>query len=109
MTRLCQFNPVSALNDVVDTAAGTRSLTLKVHHLGLIWTGMVHPFIVSSLCDLLLFRPVVAFDAHVLRWMLDENPPDEYARHHIKKASFYGIEDWTVDLVVKVPEVGDMG
>jgi hypothetical protein len=50
---------------------------------------------------------VVAFDAHVLRWTLDDNPPDEYARHHIKEASFYGIEDWTVDLVIKVPETGD--
>jgi hypothetical protein len=40
---------------------------------------------------------------------LDDNPPDEYARHHIKEASFYGIEDWTVDIVIKVPETGGDG
>jgi hypothetical protein len=43
---------VSAL---VDTAAGTRNLKLQVHHPGLIWTGMMYPFLVSSVCDLQLF------------------------------------------------------
>jgi hypothetical protein len=38
---------------------------------------------------------------------LDDNPPNNYARHHIKEVAFYGKEDWTVDLVIKVPEVGD--
>ena len=39
----------------------------------------------------------VAFDAHVLKWSLDNNPPDEYARHHIKEASIYGHNVWTAD------------
>jgi hypothetical protein len=30
---------VEALHDVVDEEAGTRSLTLKIYHPGLIWTG----------------------------------------------------------------------
>lgn len=47
---------------------------------------------------------MVAFDAHVLKWTLDDNPPDEFARHHIKEASFYGSDTWTVDLVLKLPE-----
>ena len=46
---------------------------------------------------------VVAFDAHVLRWTLDDAPPDERARHHIKEASFYSVDTWAVDLVVRIP------
>jgi hypothetical protein len=45
---------------------------------------------------------VIAFDAHVLEWTLDNNPPAEVARHHIKEASFYGSDTWTVHLVLKV-------
>lgn len=45
----------------------------------------------------------VAFDAHVLRWTLDDNPPPLPARHHIKEASFHGHDEWTVDLVIKLP------
>jgi hypothetical protein len=44
---------------------------------------------------------VIAFDAHVLRWTLDDDPPDGYARHHIKEASFYGADRWSVDLVLQ--------
>jgi hypothetical protein len=33
---------LSAVNDVVNTAEGTRSLTLKIHHPGMIWTGELH-------------------------------------------------------------------
>jgi hypothetical protein len=50
---------------------------------------------------------VIAFDAHVLRWTLDDNPPDKFARHHIKEGSFYGTDTWTVDLVVRLPQSGD--
>lgn len=46
---------------------------------------------------------VIAFDAHVLEWNLDDNPPDEFARHHIKEASFYGTDTYTVDLVLRLP------
>lgn len=44
----------------------------------------------------------IAFDAQVLKWSLDDNPPDEYARHHIKEASFYGHDIWTADFVIKL-------
>lgn len=44
---------------------------------------------------------VVAFDAHVLEWNLDDNPPDKLTRHHIKEASFYGQDTWEVDMVIK--------
>lgn len=53
--------------------------------------------------DLTLPVPAVAFDAHVLEWTLDKNPPAEYARHHIKEGSFYGHDVWTVDLLIKHP------
>ncbi|KAG6889796.1 hypothetical protein C0992_004061 [Termitomyces sp. T32_za158] len=74
---------ILAVNDVKDLVAGTRSLTLQVNHPGLIWT-------------------VVAFDAHVLQWNLDGNPPSEYVRHRVKEASFYGKDTWTIDLVLKL-------
>lgn len=41
----------------------------------------------------------------MLAWSLDDNPPDERARHHIKEASFYGVEEWSVDLVIKAGEL----
>jgi hypothetical protein len=30
---------VTALNDVIDTVAETRSMTIQVYHPGVIWTG----------------------------------------------------------------------
>jgi hypothetical protein len=37
-----------------------------------------------------------------LSWSIDDNPPDEYTRHHIKEASFYGTDTWELDMVVKL-------
>ena len=51
----------------------------------------------------------MAFDAHVLQWTLDNNPPDEYARHHIKEGSFYGHNTWSIDLVTKLQPVNGSG
>ena len=44
---------------------------------------------------------MIAFDAHVLQWTLDDSPPNEYTRHHIKEASFFGVDRWSVDLVLE--------
>jgi hypothetical protein len=44
---------------------------------------------------------VIAFDAHVLQWTLDDAPPDGYERHHIKEASYFGVDRWSVDLVLQ--------
>jgi hypothetical protein len=44
---------------------------------------------------------VIAFDAHVLQWTLDDAPPNEYTRHLIKEASFFGVDRWSVDLVLE--------
>jgi hypothetical protein len=41
----------------------------------------------------------------VVEWTLDKNPPNEYARHHVKEASFYGVDTWSIDLVYKLPPV----
>jgi hypothetical protein len=46
---------------------------------------------------------VIAFDAHVLKWSLDDNPPAELARHRIREASFYGIDRWSVHMTIKLP------
>ncbi|KAF5390607.1 hypothetical protein D9757_002581 [Collybiopsis confluens] len=75
---------IVAADDILDHEAGTRSLKLVIWHPGLIWT-------------------VIAFDAHVLSWSLDSNPPDEYTRHYIKEASFYEMDKWEVDIVIKLP------
>lgn len=75
---------VSAVNDTLDENKGTRTMTLKIDHPGIMWT-------------------VIAFDAHVLEWTLDNSPPEEFARHHIKEASFYGTDVWTVDMTIKWP------
>lgn len=48
---------------------------------------------------------MIAFDAHVLEWTLDNNPPEEFARHHIKEASFYGTDVWTVDMTIEWPSL----
>ena len=52
----------------------------------------------------ILHFSAIAFDAHVLEWTLDKNPPAEYARHHIKEGSFYGHDTWSLSMVVKIPE-----
>ena len=52
---------------------------------------------------------VIAFDAHVLNWNLDDNPPKEYVRHHVKEASFYGQNTWHLDLVLKLDLVDGSG
>jgi len=75
---------ITAVNDVIDEELGTRKLTLKIDHPEVIWTA-------------------IAFDAHVIEWTLDKNPPNEYARHHVKEASFYGVDTWSIDLVYKLP------
>ena len=44
-----------------------------------------------------------------MKWDLDDNPPDEYARHHIKEASFYGTDSYTLDMVIKTSEANPEG
>ncbi|KAF7968545.1 hypothetical protein HWV62_30167 [Athelia sp. TMB] len=75
---------VTAVNQTIDVEAGTRSFTLQVYHPGVIWV-------------------VIAFDAHVVNWELDNNPPDEYTRHLVKEASFYGQDTFSIDMTVKLP------
>lgn len=45
----------------------------------------------------------------MLNWQLDGNPPDEYTRHLVKEASFYGQDTFTIDLTVKLPAPGSPG
>ena len=39
----------------------------------------------------------------LVRTLADRTPPDEYARHHVKEASFYGVDTWSTNLVYKLP------
>ncbi|EAU90683.2 hypothetical protein CC1G_03952 [Coprinopsis cinerea okayama7 len=74
---------ISAVDDTTDFVHGTRSLSVKIEHPGLIWTA-------------------IAFDAHVLSWSLDQNPPNEFARHHVKEASFYGTDVYELQLTIRL-------
>ena len=78
------------LNDQINEAAGTRSFTLKAYHPGVIWTGKYTFFCTLPLPIANHLISVIAFKVHVLKWTLDDSPPDEYARCHVKEASFYG-------------------
>ena len=44
----------------------------------------------------------IAFDAQVLSWSLDDDPPKEHARHFVKEASFYGIDTWSFDMTISI-------
>jgi hypothetical protein len=48
---------------------------------------------------------VIAFDAHVL----DDNTPQDYVRHYVKEASFFGKDTWNLDFVPKLDEDEDGG
>jgi len=103
---------VSAVNDVKDLVAGTRSLTIKIDHPGLIWTCAFSFFFLSNFyVHRLTDTPpsAIAFDAHVLKWSLDDSPPDEHARHHVKEASFYGTDTYSFDMVIKLTDDDDPG
>ncbi len=49
------------------------------------------------------FAAVIAFDAHVLSWTLDDNPTKEHVRHFIREASFYGTDTWSIGIVIESP------
>jgi hypothetical protein len=95
---------VRTVEDTIDPTKGTRSLTLEITHRGSIWTGALtlqcrqSPFVLTLRCS-----PVIAFDAHVLSWNFDDNPPNEYTRHHVKEASYYGESAWRMNMVIKWP------
>ena len=80
-----------AENDVVDVESGTRSLTIKVY-------GDYISFLNLSITTYNLRFAVIVFNAHVLKWTLDGNPPDEHVRHHhIREASFYNTDEWSIE------------
>ncbi|EDR02641.1 uncharacterized protein LACBIDRAFT_308355 [Laccaria bicolor S238N-H82] len=67
----------------------TRSLTIKVDH--------------AVAMQVLFGQVPIAFDAHVLKWSLDDS-----AWHHVKEASFYGTDTYSLafDMVIKVTDDG---
>lgn len=94
---------VTAVEDEIDVENGTRRLVLRVDHPGVIWTGTsLSTTEKRELSSDETTPAVIAFDAHVLAWSLDDNPPDEHTRHHIKEASFYGVDTYDVSLLIKL-------
>lgn len=45
----------------------------------------------------------IAFDAHILKWSINSPPEPYLTRHHIKEASFYGVNQWTLELLIQLP------
>ncbi|KAG8893391.1 hypothetical protein FRB99_001981, partial [Tulasnella sp. 403] len=75
---------VKSVDDIYNYRTNTRSLKLVIKHPGVIWTAL-------------------AFDAHVLNWSIDSPPEPRFTRHHIKQASFYGVNEWELHLTIAVP------
>ncbi|KAN0062740.1 hypothetical protein ACQY0O_004935 [Thecaphora frezii] len=78
-----QHFTVRAVAEEIDFERSTRRVTLEIQHPGIIWS-------------------VIAFDADVLEWNLPSAPPSGRQRHHIKEVSRYGLERWSVDLLLRL-------
>ena len=72
------------------------------YRVNLDWCAL-SPLCRQRLCILTLCPPVIAFDAHVLSWNLDDHPLNEYTRHHVKEASYYGESAWRMNMVIRWP------
>lgn len=85
-----EFLP-QASNEQIDWQAGTRRLTLTLRRPNLIWS-------------------VMAFDADILEWDLPSPPPQGMQRHHLKEVARHGIDEWSVDLLLRLsPEATATG
>jgi hypothetical protein len=87
------------VDDVLDTTTGTRSLTLKITLHDVVWPGMSLYYSYCT-CSADHCATAIAFDAQVLSWTLDDSPPPEHARHHVKSALFLGSDTYSIGLVI---------
>ncbi|KEI41749.1 uncharacterized protein L969DRAFT_15765 [Mixia osmundae IAM 14324] len=62
-----------------------RSLTIVIDHPGIIWS-------------------VIAFDGDVVAWDLPSPAERGHVRHHVKEASSYGNDKWTLDLTLQLDQ-----
>ncbi|PWN45424.1 hypothetical protein IE81DRAFT_320179 [Ceraceosorus guamensis] len=78
---------VTSRDEELDLVAGTRRVTIEVKKPGLIWS-------------------VIAFHADVLEWDLPgvSPPAGGRQRHHIKEVGRYGVESWTIRLLLRLDE-----
>jgi hypothetical protein len=74
-----------ASDDHIDWQAGTRRLKITFERKNIIWS-------------------VMAFDAEILEWDLSIPPPVGYQRHHLKEVSRYGQDNWSVNMLIKLPK-----
>jgi hypothetical protein len=49
------------------------------------------------------YRIVIAFNAAVLSWSIDDHPPPELSRHYIREGSFYNSTDYRLALEIRLP------
>lgn len=72
---------INLLHNKLDHINHHRTLVFAVDHPGIIWT-------------------VIAFTADVVSWDLPENPTRGIERHHIKEASAFGVDRWTLNVTI---------
>ncbi|KAI9630233.1 hypothetical protein KEM48_014156 [Puccinia striiformis f. sp. tritici PST-130] len=76
---------ITSLSSHLDFINQQRTMVIAIDHPGIIWT-------------------VIAFTADVVEWDLPSRPMRGKRRHHIKEASGFGIDRWTLNLTIALSE-----
>ncbi|WAR57984.1 hypothetical protein PtB15_5B214 [Puccinia triticina] len=76
---------ITSLSSKLDFINQQRTIVLAIDHPGIIWT-------------------VIAFTADVVEWDLPSRPLRGKRRHHIKEASGFGIDRWTLNVTIALDE-----
>ncbi|KAA1066931.1 hypothetical protein PGTUg99_015865 [Puccinia graminis f. sp. tritici] len=76
---------ITSLSSKLDFINQQRTIVIAIDHPGIIWT-------------------VIAFTADVVEWDLPSRPLRGKRRHHIKEASGFGIDRWTLNVTIALDE-----
>ncbi|KNZ47382.1 hypothetical protein VP01_643g2 [Puccinia sorghi] len=76
---------ITSLSSKLDYINQRRTIVIALDHPGIIWT-------------------VIAFTADVVEWDLPSVPTRGKRRHHIKEASGFGVDRWTLNVTIALSE-----
>jgi len=76
---------ITSLSSKLDYINQRRTIVIAIDHPGIIWT-------------------VIAFTADVVEWDLPSVPTRGKRRHHIKEASGFGVDRWTLNVTIALSE-----
>ncbi|KAI8460332.1 hypothetical protein BY996DRAFT_4574820 [Phakopsora pachyrhizi] len=76
---------VTTISSKLDYIKQHRTLSIAIDHPGIIWS-------------------VIAFTADVVSWDLPVSPERGSRRHHVKEASSFGVDRWTLSLTIALDE-----